>query len=44
MLAVGQRGIGRHEDDLMWLRLGAAPREKDALSEICVAELAVNTP
>src|SRR5215470_16584005 len=43
-LAVGQRRIGRHEDELMRLRFGAALREKDALSEVSVAELTVNAP
>src|SRR5262245_56756175 len=43
-LAVGQRRIGRHEEDLMRLRFGAALRKKDALSEVGSAELTVNTP
>src|SRR5262247_3981964 len=33
-LAVGQRRIGRYEEELVRLRFGAALREKDALSEV----------
>ena len=43
-LAVGQRRIWRHEDELMRLRFGAALRKKDALSEVSGAKLTVNTP
>src|SRR5215510_11833958 len=43
-LAVGQRRIGRHEDELMRPCFGAALREKGALSEVGGAELSVNTP
>src|SRR5215510_10029215 len=43
-LAVGQRRIGRYEEELVRLRFGAALREKDALSEVGGAELTVNTP
>jgi hypothetical protein len=43
-LAVGQRRIGRNEDELMRLRFGAALRKKGALSEVGGAELAVNAP
>src|SRR5262245_4602885 len=43
-LSVDQGRIWRHHNELVRLRLGAAPREKDALSEIGVAELAVNAP
>src|SRR5215475_5392698 len=40
-LAVGQRRIRRYEEELVRLRIGAALREKDPLSEVGVAELTV---
>src|SRR5215471_7052332 len=43
-LAVGERRIGRHEDELMRMSFGAASGEKGALSEVGVAELTVNAP
>src|SRR5262249_46237739 len=43
-LAVSQGRIRRHEDELVRLRFGAAPRKKGPLSEVSGAELTINAP